>query len=173
MKTQQGFTLVELVIVMAIAAILYSLSAPGLQRLIANNRLSATTNKLSGALALARSEAVKRGATTVICASNSNQTDCTSTATGSEWVDGWLIWADGDQDGLVDSAEILRVNEALRGQIAISATNVSLSFDATGFATTNTPGTIKVCDDRSGNFGRQLQIMPTGTVMLTTEVACP
>ncbi len=167
MKKQHGFTLIELMVTLAIAAIVLTVGVPSMKTMIYNNRLTAATNSLVGSLAFARSEAVKQGISTTICSSN-NQTSCTSSA----WSGGWLIWVDADSDGTLDSpGEIVRVSEALRGTIVVTAANTTLSYNSTGF--TNTPGTIKVCDDRIGALGNQLQILTGGSVSLTTQVACP
>jgi type IV fimbrial biogenesis protein FimT len=167
MKKEHGFTVIELMVTLAIVAIVLTVGVPGVKTLIYNNRVTAATNSLVGSLTYARSEAVKQGVSTSIC-SSSNQTSCT----GSAWSTGWLVWVDLDNDTTLDSpGEIVRVSEALRGTVAVSAANTTISYDATGF--TATPGTIKVCDDRTGNTGNQLQLLTGGSVSLTTRVACP
>lgn len=126
-----GFTLVELVVTLAIAAILVTVAIPGFGNLIRDNRLIAGTNQLVATLALARSEAVKRGAAVSICASN-NGTGCTST----DWNDGWLVFSDAGTAGTVDGGDtVLRVQEALRSDLQISVSgDPFVRFGATGFA---------------------------------------
>ncbi len=73
MERENGFTLVELLISIVIVTTLLAMGVPSIKDFMKNNRLSAQSNALVTGLQVARSEAVKRGADTVICAS-SNQT---------------------------------------------------------------------------------------------------
>ena len=65
---QRGFTLLELMITVAVLAILLSLGVPSFAETIRNNRVAAQTNELVTALSLARSEASKRGMPVSVCA---------------------------------------------------------------------------------------------------------
>ena len=65
-KRKQGFTMVELIVVLIIAAIITAMSAPTFISLVQQYRLSATTESLYFALQYARSEAVKRNATVYV-----------------------------------------------------------------------------------------------------------
>ena len=64
---QKGFSLVELLVVVAILGVLAGLAAPSFTSLIRSNRLTAAANDLLGAVALARSEALKRAQRVVLC----------------------------------------------------------------------------------------------------------
>ncbi|QKV57365.1 MAG: GspH/FimT family pseudopilin [Dechloromonas sp.] len=81
MKQARGFTLIELLITFMIAAILAALAAPSFTSFIKNNRLTTTTNDLLADLALARSEAAKRGQQVTLCIST-NGSSCTGEPTG-------------------------------------------------------------------------------------------
>lgn len=61
MDTSRGFSLVELMVTLAVAAILLTLATPNFVRMINNYQVTAQANDLLGSLATARSEAVKRG----------------------------------------------------------------------------------------------------------------
>lgn len=90
MKRSRGFTLIELMITLVLAAIILSLAVPGFQDIIRNNRAATQSNELVTALGLARSEAVKRGARVSLCPST-NQTNCTG---GTDWSGGWIVFLD-------------------------------------------------------------------------------
>ena len=128
--------MVELVVTLAIAAILVTIAIPGFANLIKDNRLIAGTNQLVTTLAYARSEAVKRGTPVSVCASTDG-----STCTGTDWNDGWLVFSDTGTAGTVDGTDtVLRVAEALRSDLAVSVSGSSFArFQSTGFA-------IAVCD---------------------------
>jgi type IV fimbrial biogenesis protein FimT len=86
MKRFRGFTLIELMITLVLAAIILALGVPSFQNVIQNNRAATQSNDLVTALGLARSEAVKRGANVRLCPST-NQATCTG---GNNWANGWI-----------------------------------------------------------------------------------
>lgn len=81
---QFGFTLIELVITVSIAAIVLAAAIPSFREIIQNNRITAQANELVTAFNLARSEAIKRGVRARACAST-NGTGC---AMGGGWQQG-------------------------------------------------------------------------------------
>jgi type IV fimbrial biogenesis protein FimT len=95
MKSLRGFTLIELMITLAVAAILLTVAVPNFRELIERNRVSSHTNLMVGALQLARSEAIKRGSNLVILCKSSDGSSCSSSA---NWKDGWLLFADKNSD---------------------------------------------------------------------------
>ncbi len=106
-----GFTLVELMITLVIVAILLSLAAPGFKSLLERNRLQTAAHGFFTDLVLARSEAIKRNQAVVLCKSNTG-VNCT-VDTAVQWEQGWLVFADTDNDGAVDPNEIITVKNAL------------------------------------------------------------
>jgi type IV fimbrial biogenesis protein FimT len=114
---EKGFTLVELIVTLVVAAILLTLAAPKLTSFIQRDRLSTQTNDLLADLALARSEAIKRGATVIVCKTNNPTAAapaCNNTAT-DPWTSGRVIWFDNNKDGTVQADEVLRVRQKLDG----------------------------------------------------------
>lgn len=96
MKANSGFTLVELLIVMAIAAILAFIAVPNFWQFIQNTRSTTQANELVTAMNLARSEASKRGALVEVCASTDQQ-NCD----GNDWTDGWIVRVLDDPDAVL------------------------------------------------------------------------
>lgn len=96
-----GFTLIELMIALAILAILLTIAVPSFRDAVLNARMTAQANDLMADLNLARSEAVKRNLNVYLCTS-SNGTSCTNSA----WRLGWMVYVDVDQDGVWDAAEV-------------------------------------------------------------------
>lgn len=88
MKVHGGFSLIELMVAVAILAILAGIAAPSFLNMVAQNRLSSQTNDLSGAVQFARSEAIKRNQPITLCrAATATATEC---ADGADWVH-WIV----------------------------------------------------------------------------------
>jgi len=117
MNIHKGFSLIELIITLAIIAVVSSMTISFSGAFLQDNRLSIANNDLVGSINLARSAAVSRGVKTSICASNDGAT-CTNTA----WELGWIVFTDGDTAGTVDGTDtILKVSN--NAGIDISITN--------------------------------------------------
>lgn len=143
---QRGFTLVELLMTLVIAGVLVSVAVPSFTSVIQNNRAAANANEFLTALAIARSEAVKRGRTVTMTAD-----------TATEWADGWTI--------TISDGTTLYVNNGFDG--GGSLTNAgdagSIAFTSRGFLTGGLAVTftssIPHCTD---NQGRTIVIGPSG-----------
>lgn len=116
-RQQSGVTLTELLITLAIGAILLSLATPSFQWIVRTNRTAAVTNEFVRALQLARSEAVTRGVRVTVCKSNTtDQSDpdnivCNADA---DWTDGWIVFIDLANEGVRDAPNdepIMRIGE--------------------------------------------------------------
>jgi type IV fimbrial biogenesis protein FimT len=160
-----GVTLIELIVTLAIAVILLSIAVPSFQSAMRTNRIAALTNELSGALQLARSEAVTRGRQVTVCKSDDVSDDTPTCNASASWQNGWLVFADDNQNSTFDAGERpLRVGQPSAGTAVIAsggtdATNFAnyVSFTPTGQAkgsSTTHPneGTLTICiapDQRS------------------------
>lgn len=100
---QSGTTLPELLGVLAITALLLTTALPGMASLGRSSALASSTNEFLASLHLARSEAVKRGARTAVCASANGQ----SCAGGGGWHQGWLVFHDANNNAARDDGEAL------------------------------------------------------------------
>ena len=96
-----GFTLVEFVAALAIAAVLFSLALPSFARLIAEQQLLGEARRIAEGIALARSEAIKRNGHVVICAT-SPALPC---GDARHWHEGWVVFADVDGNAEVDAGD--------------------------------------------------------------------
>ncbi|MFZ5638030.1 MAG: GspH/FimT family pseudopilin [Pseudomonadota bacterium] len=142
-----GFTLVELAITVLVLAVMIGMSAPLFTGMINGNRLTSNANELVAALQIARMESIRRNVRTTICQS-ADQLTCSNV---SPWR-GWIIFADADNDGVVDAGEIVRtgVIEAPVQVIpsgAINANRIVFRADGMPYGNGNTllQANLRVC----------------------------
>ena len=103
---QEGFTLLECLVAVAVMAILTVLAVPGFRDLLVRRSVLLTAEALVGDLRFARSEAIKRGTQVSVCRS-ANGSACSPTG---NWVEGWIVFVDRNTKGAVDPGdEVLRV----------------------------------------------------------------
>lgn len=176
--SEKGFTLIEMIMVLAVAGILLGIAAPSFTSVIQSNRLATQTNDLVTSLNLARSEAITRGQIVTVCRSLSG-TGCNAAA--GNWEDGWLVFSDPDGDGVVDAGEtVLRVYAALNGNVTLrSGTNFAkyVSFLDQGESRGNTPNaadSFQLCDERGTGSAYTIAVSSTGRVSSSrTATSCP
>lgn len=101
-RTSHGFTAIELMVVVAIVALLTALAAPSFTPLIERWRVRGAAESLQSTIYYARSEAIKRGGG-VIIAKNPNVDACTTAATNTEWGCGWRVFFDVNGNGAQDA----------------------------------------------------------------------
>jgi len=98
-----GFSLLELMITIAVAGVLLGLAIPSFTSFVSDSKITSATNDLVYALQTARSESIKRSASVVLCPST-NATAVDPSCAGG-YGDGWIVFADADSDGARDSGE--------------------------------------------------------------------
>lgn len=160
--------MVEVMIVMAVMAILLVLALPNVRGTLARNQLLGQANELASALALARGEAVRLGTQAGVCAS-ANQTTC-SGDTG-DWSDFVLVYLDEDLDGDPDDAgPALRKVFRAHDQVSYAIPVDRVLFNGSGFSTLAAQQVFELCheDITEHNRCRQLTIQPGGAVQVAT-----
>jgi type IV fimbrial biogenesis protein FimT len=181
-----GFTLLELLIVITLAALITAIGVPSFQSTVANQRRTAAVNELALAFNLARSEAIKRVRYVSICKSSDGAT-CGGAAV--EWEDGWITFANVDNatPNTVDVGdEIIRVHPALNDTMTLRRTGVVDGFvsfrpsGTLGTSVANLTGTLTFCDDRGAISARGVILRPSGQWIVSHDIghddadlACP
>lgn len=161
MRFTRGFTLIELMVTIAVLAIVISIAVPSFSGMLRENRSLALTSELQGAIQLARSEAVKRRGNVVLCRRDTAGNVCKN---GTDWARGWLIRIE-----YIDSANVVK-NEVLKswdsaGSLVVNGPEDGLTFKSNGTVvktatfTVNAPG----C---TGAQKRALNVSPIGTTTL-------
>ncbi|HKY89907.1 MAG TPA: GspH/FimT family pseudopilin [Nevskiaceae bacterium] len=98
MRTQSGFTLLELMVTIVIGGILLAVGLPSMNRFALKSAESKAATELLSALVQARSEAVARNATVTICRRDFYTAETTPrcAADGGSWSQGWIVYQDAD-----------------------------------------------------------------------------
>lgn len=92
-RREGGFTLVELMITVAVLALVLGLAVPSLQAFIQRNTTASIANEFSAAISQARMEAITRNTCVTLCqSSTTGDTLPTCSTTGDDWQRGWLIF---------------------------------------------------------------------------------
>lgn len=161
-----GFTLVELLITLTIIGLLATFAAPAMTTFIKGQRISSQTNDFVADLNFAKSEAIKRGGSVVICAAVAGGGTCAAAGT-TNYQNGRLIFVDVNGDAAYDAAAgdlILRERPILEGTLnrlqALSGGS-PIVFTTRGVATQGA-GNYALCDDRGEALGREIQFSGGG-----------
>lgn len=141
MKTLHGLTLVELLVALALTALLMALAAPSFKRTLQSTTIASSVNTLLADMRYARNQAVRRGGGVVVCRSDAPETASPACGAnrlgpqGNGWASGWIVFHDLNNDGARDAdEEILRVQAASTGidSIAGSGQSSRIRFNALG-----------------------------------------
>ena len=161
-KKHNAFTLIELMVTLALVGILATIALPGMSNFIKNERLTTSINSLLSYLQYARSEAILRHSQITVCASN-DQATCSG-----NWVDGWIVTVTNADD----SVTILKIRQALRGNVTLSSSGgTEVIFDRRGFSPAS-ESIFAVCDDRGISNLKSISISKTGRVRNGGGSAC-
>ena len=186
MKTQHtragGFTLIELMITIAVVGVLTALVLPSFTKLLKNNCMTTTTNNLVTSLQLAKSEAVKRRATVRVEAIDIDPSNPNTYKSHDEWDKvGWRVKGpDITSTATPKPTETIRVVELGCGSdyISIDGTGgaqatsgvASVSYDPSGY--TELSG-FNVCDSDKEVKDRQINLNSLGRPSTESNFTCP
>lgn len=168
-----GFTLIEMMVAISIAAILLAVAIPSFQSLIKRNAIENLQTRLAAALTAARSEAASRNVVTTLCASKAGLV-----CEVDEWSSGWIVFTDLDGDAVKDNnEEILQTFQNKNGYLikfkneAKNSIN-SLSFTSQGFVRNDVRAYAIFCDpEKIANYTQGLTVERSGRVMKAKTLA--
>lgn len=183
-EQERGFSLIELLFVLAVAAIALGIGIPAFATLFANNRMSAATNDLVSSLYAARSEAIMRQVTVTLCPTVDGDGPCLP---NGSLASGWSVFVDRNADANISADDVVvQRHAALPSQlwdgltVNPAAAPAYIIFSGTGaVGTAALPDSltdIQLCDERGDvdtgggvAAGRWIQIHPTGRLELQRD----
>ncbi|WP_395009572.1 GspH/FimT family pseudopilin [Undibacterium sp.] len=149
-KLQRGFTLIDLLVSLAILAILLAVAIPSLSDVFLSSKLGSYANNLVASAHLARSEAIKSNVAVIMCAST-NGTTCGA----GGWESGWIV--------LNGVNVIQRQQSEMKGYKITESTGLTrLSFQASGVGATQATLTVCRAEPTAGKEERVVDISATG-----------
>ncbi|MGD8567927.1 MAG: GspH/FimT family pseudopilin [Gammaproteobacteria bacterium] len=178
----KGFTLIELMMTLSIAAILMTIAIPSYITFTKNSRITSQANDLITSIHIARGEAARRGVKTALCRSG-DATAANPTCGGSnyDYSNGWLVFSIADNRGgtpVYDTTkgdELLALGKPQNGVTVYSGggANVNLEFNPDGSLNENgSDAEFAVCDERGASHGKSITILATGRPSLSDATDC-
>ncbi|GGW86060.1 GspH/FimT family pseudopilin [Alteromonas halophila] len=123
----RGLTLLEMLITLAISAILLTVVAPNVQSILAANRVTSDINNISALTQQARFSAINEQQTILLCPTT-NYSNCTSS-----WANAKMIFADSNGNGSRDNSEpLIATTDPLSKTNRLSGISGSLTFEENG-----------------------------------------
>lgn len=154
MNNTKGFTLIEVIVIMALIAIIVSIATPTFREVRGNNQKKTAVFTLGTALSYARNEAITRGTPITLCRSaNPNATDSSvapvaptcSTTAGKGWETGYIVFVDTSRNGIRDAGEALvRSFSGPKGNLLILGGPNNIRYLPTGMTTGTPAGTFTI-----------------------------
>jgi type IV fimbrial biogenesis protein FimT len=171
-----GFTLVELMVTIAIAAIIVALGVPSFLRTLARHTIASQAEELQDAVRVGRNEAMKRSGPVVLCRTEeSNPSHCAGT--GGSWQT-WVMFTDVARSGTFAAGDsVLRQHQDASRRTTVTGDAASIRFEATGIAHANTGSAVFVLGERGATDlvqQRQVCVNPRGAVVIVVgDARCP
>jgi type IV fimbrial biogenesis protein FimT len=179
-RRENGFTLMELLITISIAGILFALGIPSFSSMMKNGRINAQYSAMEGALFHARSEAIKGASDVTVCPKNAiGSLTC---GVAADWTNGWIVFVDqlntpSESVATIENQDdIITVLPELDGDNTVfsfgSKTNSALNAPSVHYvrylqngSSSLTTGSIIICDTARGSVSsKSLNIVQTGDI---------
>jgi len=197
MKKIRGFTIIELMVTVAIGAVLVAVAIPSFDPFIKKSRMTAATNELVSALHIARNEAIKSRTVTCVCPSTVDTANLACDVI-NDWESGWIVFteagADCDYTDGVDRLIKTQNGNDFGSEITIRSKDLSIStVNYVRYTSRGAPqrsngaiqqGVFSICDGRgleaTGNnesVARAVQLSAAGSVRSSKKIpviqSCP
>jgi len=175
---QVGFTLIELMVTLAVAIILLAAGVPMFSGMAASNRATTQTNTFIAGFKLARSEAVKRGSEVSVCSVADPAVDPPVCGSNTNWRNGLIVFSDNGTVGTIDGGDtrIKVFTNAIAGSV-VTTTGAFVRFESQGDVGTTGMTANPACagsgtclqlseTEASSGYTRCVHVMQSGQVRL-------
>jgi type IV fimbrial biogenesis protein FimT len=169
-SVMSGFTIIELMVTLAVLLTIIVLAVPSFSVMITQNRISADVNSLVATLSLARSMAVTGTAPATICSDNGG-----ACGTATDWAKGGLLFSDTDSSQTLNGTETIKRRVDATDNITVLSNVAAVTFNRDG-STKLPAGTTSFrwvfCDPNSRVDPRQVTVLGNGSNFLFKPSAC-
>ena len=164
-KYVTGFTIIELMLTIAVAAVILTLGVPSFQGLMERNQLTSGINSFISSMSPARSEAIKRNQRVSICPRGNGET-----CVGNQYENGWIIFVGRNSNGTRQSAteELIWVSDPLPGNMTLRGEGCcddGIPYLASG-QINGIAGSIHLCKDNDNDRSIKISINTFGRARL-------
>jgi type IV fimbrial biogenesis protein FimT len=166
MRAQNGFTFIELMIVIALIAVIAAWAVPSFMDIVAENSVASSSNSVLGFLHEARSSAIQQGKLVYV-------SPVTSPVTSSAWSSGMAAWTDDDNNGVRSNSETLFIQQSFGNGLTLTGPTQQIAFHATGLADLPGGSSFTLCSTTSGISGTQIDLTKGGQASSKTATTCP
>ncbi|MFV2055369.1 MAG: GspH/FimT family pseudopilin [Thiohalomonadales bacterium] len=163
MSHKAGFTLIELVVVLSIAAIITTVALPSFNALVKNNRATSQANEVLSAIKLTRSEAIKRSQRMTLCPRANPRTDPETCSNSNNWATGALVFSDVTGTiGTFDTNDVMiKVMSSLSGASTLTSTGTTLQYLPSGDVASAVTLTL-IMNNCTGKQSKEIRVTLTG-----------
>ncbi len=153
----RGLTLIELMVAIAIVAIMASIGVPSFREFMLEQQAESQRDAMMNSLATARVSAKRFSAPVYVCPS-SDGSSC-----GSDWNTGWLVYLDSDRDAVLSTGDEVLSSHQYKGKIEILTSATELRFLPNGI---NTVANLNICSNENSQLNRAISVNPIGAIEL-------
>jgi len=163
LHSRPGFTLLELLICLAVLVVISGFGLPEMGRLLNRQRIASAHSELQASLSFARGEAIRRSAQVTICRRSAGTGSPACASSGHDWSSGWIVFADrsaeaGARDPVL--GDVLEVHSGVAQYTTLTFTaprGASLTYDAHGWPDRNfVGGSFRFCSRSDPSLGKRL-----------------
>lgn len=172
MRRHSGFTLIELMIAIALTGLLLSMAVPAMDLFVSNARQTSAINDFVSSIHIARSTAITTNTRVTLCPS-ANGVTCESI----DWDRGWIVFSDLDSDQIVDLNETITSKTAGINNLSIESAEFGgfLLYRPNGrvmnAAINGSAGEFTVCDQRGADHAKVMIVELSGRPRLSKTLA--
>ncbi|SFZ77200.1 GspH/FimT family pseudopilin [Chitinimonas taiwanensis] len=170
---QQGLTLIELMIVIALLGVVMAIAAPNYQEFVRNSRLATASDELLTNMMLAKTEAIKRNGVVIVCNSSDPTAAAPScVADNPNWKTGWIVFVSKDGNGTFDEDEdeLIRVTAGSANIGSVTGPDDVISVTFRSITLSGGDKEFKFCTE--GAASRIVTVEKTGRIFRTLGPTC-